>query len=85
MLEEFKITKCKPLANYQLEVVFADGLKDVIDLKHLVGKGVFKIWDDYEEFKKVKVNPITKTVEWPGEIDLDAFKIRQQIDKKSIK
>ena len=57
MLEQFRIIKCKPLDNYQLEVMFADGLKDIIDLKHLVGKGVFKIWNNYEEFKKVKINP----------------------------
>jgi hypothetical protein len=82
MLDEFKIIKCKPLADYQIEVVFADGLKGTVDLKHLVGKGVFKIWNNYKEFQKAKVNPITKTIEWPGEIDLDSFKIRQQLNKK---
>ncbi len=83
MLEEFKIIKCKPLANYQLEVVFADGVKGIVDLNHLVGHGVFKIWNDPKEFEKVKINNITKTVEWSNEIDLDSFKIREQINKKS--
>jgi hypothetical protein len=82
MLEELKITKCKPLENYNLEVVFADGLAGIVNLKHLVGKGVFKLWNDYDEFKKVKIDQITKTLCWNEKIDLDAFKIRTEIQAK---
>ena len=82
MLEEFKITKCKVLKNYNLEITFADGLSGIIDLSHLVGRGVFKIWNNYDEFKKVKIDPITKTVCWNDKIDLDSFKIRKEIQEK---
>lgn len=44
-----------------------------IDLSDLIGKGsVFAaIRDRREIFEQVRVNPESRTVEWPGEIDLD--------------
>lgn len=79
MLNEYKIIKCKALENYQLALTFADGKSGVIGLSHLVGKGVFSIWNDYAEFKRVGIDPVTKTVCWKGNIDLDPFNLRNNL------
>ncbi len=80
MSKELKISKCKVLEDYKLQLTFADGLKGVVTLKHLVGKGVFELWEDYEQFKKVAIDPISKTVSWDGRVDLDPLNLRMQID-----
>ena len=47
-------------------------MKD-IDLDELLSAGgVFTpIYEQREIFEKVRVNPESRTVEWPGEVDLD--------------
>lgn len=42
----FKPVWVKPLADYKIQVRFADGVEGVVSLDHLVGKGVFKAWED---------------------------------------
>ena len=60
----------EPRAGYRLWIKFADGVEGVVSLKHLVGKGVFRLWDDKENFRAVAVDPESGTVTWPGGIDL---------------
>ncbi len=79
MLEKFKITKCEALTNYRLKLFFGDGFSGVVDLSHLKGEGVFKLWDSYAEFEKVTVDPLTHTVCWNDEIDLDPINLRKKI------
>ena len=79
MLDQSKIIRCDVLDNYRLSLVFEDGLVGVVDLSYLVGKGVFKIWDNYEEFKQVNIDPITKTICWKDQIDLDPINLRKRI------
>lgn len=79
MLKKSQITKCEALPDYRLKLFFADGMSGVVDLSYLKGEGVFKIWEDYKEFKKVTVDPITHTVCWNNEIDLDPINLRKKL------
>ena len=45
----------RPLDRYRLWVKYSDGVEGIADLSDLVGKGVFALWNDYEEFKKVHI------------------------------
>ena len=83
MLEEYNIISCKPHSNYRLELVFADGKSGIVDLSHLAHKGVFTLWDDYSEFKKVSINPISGTICWGDRIDLDPIVLKNQISSDS--
>ena len=65
----YKITNVKVLQDYQLKLEFADGEKGIVDLSHLVGKGVFKLWDDYGKFDNVKIGTSGELV-WDDLIDL---------------
>lgn len=66
-----RISRARALPRYRLELWFTDGSSGIVDLSDMVGKGVFAAWNDPDEFAKVVVNPRTRTVEWPGGIDLD--------------
>jgi hypothetical protein len=79
MQKEYQIIKCITLAAYKLGITFADGKSGTIDLNYLVGKGIFDVWNDYKEFQKVTIDPITKTVSWNNEIDLDPIELRRKL------
>lgn len=74
MNELIKITSVAPLEGHWLRLSFSDGaVKDVDVGELLAAGGVFKqIWADRDVFEQVHVNPETRTIEWPGEVDLDA-------------
>ena len=64
-----KVTAVKVLEDYRLDLVFADGKRGIVDLSHLVGKGVFALWDDYRAFRDVRVGT-SGELAWGEEVDL---------------
>lgn len=81
MKDQYKIIKCNACENYDLAITFADGKSGIVNLKHLVGSGVFKKWENYDEFVKVQIDPIAKTIFWGEDIDLDPVTLRKTIEK----
>jgi hypothetical protein len=69
-----KITDVRPLDGRWLRIRFSDGAVKDVDLGELLARGgVFAtIQADRFVFEQVRVNAETQTIEWPGEIDLDA-------------
>lgn len=65
----YKITDVKVLANYNLWVRYSDGIEGTVNLSYLVGKGVFSLWNNYDEFKKVSIGPSGELL-WGSEVDL---------------
>jgi hypothetical protein len=67
------ITDVEPLDGHRIRATFTDGAVKEIDLGDLLSAGgVFApIYERREVFEQVRVNPETRTVEWPGEVDLD--------------
>ena len=69
----FKPVQVKALANYKLWVKYArtsadDGVEGIIDLSHLVGKGVFSLWEDYAAFQKVYIGS-SGEIAWSDKAD----------------
>jgi hypothetical protein len=64
-----KITAFKVLDNYRVWLRFDDGAEGEVDLTHLVGRGVFAAWRDYEFFRRAYVASYG-ALTWPGELDL---------------
>ena len=64
-----KITRVSVIANYRLEVAFDDGVRGVVDLSDLVGKGVFALWRDPDIFEKVQIGSFGELI-WLDKIDL---------------
>jgi len=64
-----RIINAKALKNYKVELEYDDGRQGIADLSHLVGKGVFSPWNDYDAFRKVKIGSSGELV-WNDQIDL---------------
>lgn len=73
MTEIISVTEVEPLEGLRIRATFSDGAVKEIDLSDLMARGgVFApIREHREVFEKVHVNPETRTVEWPDEVDLD--------------
>jgi hypothetical protein len=67
------ITDVEPIEGYWLRLSFSDGSVKDVDLGELLSRGgVFAaIRDDRHLFEQVRVKSDSRTIEWPGEIDLD--------------
>ena len=73
MNELIHIEAVEPLDGHWLRLTFSDGAIKAVDLGALLARGgVFSaIHDDRGMFERVRVNPESRTIEWPGEVDLD--------------
>jgi hypothetical protein len=74
-----RLVEVKALAAYQIWLRFEDGLEGVIDLTPLVGKGVFQQLADERFFVQVYIDLESRTVAWPGGIDLCPDTLYQDI------
>ena len=65
------VTDVRVLGAYQLELVFADGLRGTVDLSgRIVGRGgVFQDLEDPVFFREVRVDANLGTIVWPNEAD----------------
>jgi hypothetical protein len=46
----------KPVPKYRVWLRYSDGAEGEVDFSHLAGKGVFKLWDDYQNFERVYIS-----------------------------
>ena len=65
----YRITEVKALSDYNIWLKYSDGTEGTINLSYLVGKGVFSLWNDYEEFKKVSIGTSGELL-WGMKVDL---------------
>jgi len=77
----YKITDVKILSNYNIWLRYSDGTEGTVNLSHLVGKGVFSLWNNYEEFKKVSIGSSGEIL-WGKEVDLCTDSLYLQITGK---
>ncbi|MCZ2459668.1 MAG: DUF2442 domain-containing protein [Chitinophagales bacterium] len=68
-----KVISVKALEKYKLFVSFDDGVSGMLDLQDLAQKGVFKYWDEDDNFKKVFIHPDLNYITWPGDLDIDTI------------
>jgi Protein of unknown function (DUF2442) len=75
MTDLIKITDVEPLEGRWLRLRFSDGAVKDVDLSGLLARGgVFaRIRDDRSLFEQVRVNPESRTIEWPSDVDLDPY------------
>ena len=77
-----KIVEAQALDHFIIRLKFADGVSGEVDLSHLAGKGVFTLWNQYENFRKVSIVN-GRWLAWSDEIDIDADSLYLQITNKS--
>ena len=64
-----KPIEVRPLPGYKLRLRYSDGVESQVDLSHLAGKGVLKIWDDCGIFQSVRVGQHGE-ITWNDDVDL---------------
>lgn len=74
MLEPLEV---EALPGYKLWLRYSDGVEGEVDLSEFAGRGVFKLWNDYDVFENVHVGEQGQ-IAWSGEIDMcpDALYLR---------
>jgi Protein of unknown function (DUF2442) len=77
-----KIVQAKAAENYRVELVFDDGTRGTADLSGLAGRGVFTLWNDYAEFRKVSIGESGELV-WSNQIDLCPDSLYLKVTGKS--
>jgi hypothetical protein len=78
----FKPVKVTPLPGYVVRIRYADGVDGEVDLSHLVGKGVFSIWNDPSSFTSVSIGA-SGEIKWSQEVELCPDSLYLQITGKS--
>ena len=78
----FRPVEIAPLPKYRLHIRFADGVEGVVDLAHLVGKGVFALWNEPRAFEKVTIGP-SGEIRWSDRVDLCPDALYMQVTGKS--
>ncbi len=75
----------KSRGRYRIWLRYDDGEEGEVDLSHLSGKGVFKVWDvgQGEVFDQVFIHA-AGFVSWPDEIDLDSDVLYSKITRRPI-
>jgi Protein of unknown function (DUF2442) len=74
-----QILNVKPLPNYKIYLNFEDGVEGEVSLKHLVNKGVFKWWNEGDNFFRVYIDSETKAIAWNDDLDIDTFNLYLQL------
>jgi hypothetical protein len=64
-----KIIAYKVLEDYRVWLRFDDGAEGEVDLKDMVGKGVFAAWQDAAFFQQARLDA-RGGITWPGDLDL---------------
>jgi hypothetical protein len=64
-----KVTGVRALDGFHLELGFDDGVRGIVDLSDLAGKGVFAFWADRRAFEDVRIGSSGEVV-WGERIDL---------------
>ena len=75
------LTEVKPLINFRLHVKFSDGAEGEVDLSEFAGKGVFALWNDYNQFERVMIGSSGELV-WNEDVDMDGLGIYLKLTKK---
>jgi len=72
------------LTGYRIKINFADGISGIVDLSHLAGKGVFKVWENDDFFSKVYINSESDAIAWNEELELCPNTLYEQLISSNV-
>lgn len=82
-MEMHRIQKVRSLPNYQVSICFDDGLEGVFDFSGWIEDGgVFEQLRDESKFAQVEVGENGRYIVWPGEIDVCADAICEELKSR---
>jgi len=73
------------LGGYRLRLRFDDGVEGELDISEQIPfDGVFEPMRDLTFFRRVRLNRVWGTIEWPGGIDLDPEVLHEEITGEKV-
>ena len=67
----YDVIELKYIEGYILEIIFENGVKGKVDLKHYITKGgIYSRFADLEYFKQVSINRELGVLCWPEGVDI---------------
>ena len=78
----FRVVEVTPLEEFKLRLRYSDGVKGAVDLSHLAGKGVFKVWERAGAFENVSIGSAGE-IRWGDDVDLCADALYLELTGKS--
>jgi hypothetical protein len=87
VIELVHIDRVEPREGHWLRLWFSNGAVKDVDMSDVIADGeVFAaVRESPDEFARVRVNPHTRTIEWPGGVDLDPLVLYGQFEAASGK
>ncbi|MGE0157821.1 MAG: DUF2442 domain-containing protein [Gemmatimonadales bacterium] len=80
MRDWYAVVEVQARPNFRVWLRFEDGLEGEADLSDVAGRGVFRRWIDHpEEFSQVKVDPPSRTIVWPGGLDVAPDRLYDEV------
>ena len=73
----------RALPNYRLWLRYEDGVTGEVDLSHLVGKGVFELWNNPHQFEQVHIGSLG-SIAWTDEVEICPDSLYLEITGKSV-
>ena len=73
----------KALPNYRIWLRYSDGAEGEVDFSHLAGKGVFKLWDDYQNFERVHISD-AGAIAWSDVVEICPDATYMRLTGKSV-
>lgn len=70
MGEILHVVEARPIGGFVLDVMFDNGVRKAVDVQPLLRGPVFEPLHDPTIFTQVSVDPDSRTVTWPGGVDL---------------
>ncbi len=75
------LRKITPRPGYKLFLLYNDGVSGEVDLSHLVGQGVFSLWNDPAIFETVTIGEHS-AIRWSDNVELCSDALYLQITDK---
>lgn len=73
----------KSLPNYRLWLRYSDGAEGEVDFSRLAGKGVFRLWDDYQNFERVYISD-AGAIAWSDAVEICPDATYMRLTGKSL-
>ena len=80
------VTQAKYLKNYQIEVVFSDSLRGIIDLEKVIEKDrrpIFQELKDLKKFSQIRLD--LDTITWKNGLDLSPEFLHELLNQQTKK
>ena len=68
-MERWEVTAARYAGEFRVWIKFADGLEGEVDFAKRLPGGVFKPLHDVRRFRRVRFDPLSGSISWPGDLD----------------